>query len=87
MARADARIGVGVERVPQQHVRVTQEALRREGFDPGPIDGVMGPRTVAAIEAFQKAENLSVTGRADAQTLGRLGVGVGGATQAKRQSS
>lgn len=77
---------VAVERGPQQHVRLMQEALKREGHDPGPIDGVMGPRTVAAIEAYQRAENLSVTGQADAQTLGKLGVGVGGGTSAKRQS-
>ena len=26
-------------------VRSAQQALRDKGFDPGPIDGVMGPRT------------------------------------------
>ncbi len=64
---------------PQQHVRMTQEALKDNGYDPGPIDGVMGPRTAAAISEYQQKENLTVTGRADAETLGRLGIGVGGA--------
>lgn len=87
-APADARrIGASMERGPQQHVRLVQEALKREGHDPGAIDGVIGPRTAAALESYQRAENLSVTGRADAQTLGKLGVGIGGGSGApKRQS-
>jgi hyperosmotically inducible protein len=55
-----------------EHVRLMQQALKKEGYDPGPIDGVQGPQTTAAIEAFQKAENLPVTGRANAETLGKL---------------
>lgn len=33
-----------------------QEALRRLGFDPGPIDGRPGPRTHDALAAFQKQD-------------------------------
>lgn len=32
-----------------------QTALKARGFDPGPLDGIMGPRTKAAVIAFQKS--------------------------------
>ncbi len=53
-------------------VRSAQQALRDRGFDPGPIDGVMGPRTTAAVKDFQQKENLNVTGSLDAETHARL---------------
>jgi hypothetical protein len=53
-------------------VRSAQQALRDRGFDPGPIDGVMGPRTTAAVKDFQQKENLNVTGGLDADTHARL---------------
>ena len=52
-----------------------QETLRDKGYDPGPIDGVMGSQTRAAIRQYQKAENLPVTGHVDGETAGKLGVG------------
>ena len=44
------------------HSRVSdlQRALLRAGFNPGPIDGVIGPQTMAAINAFQKERSLAV---------------------------
>jgi peptidoglycan hydrolase-like protein with peptidoglycan-binding domain len=43
-------------------VTLTQTALKNAGFDPGPIDGIMGPKTKAAIRAFQQAKGLKVDG-------------------------
>ena len=63
----------------QRHVELMQQALKENGIEPGPVDGIMGPQTVAALKAYQEREKLAVTGRPDAETLGRLGVGVGGA--------
>jgi peptidoglycan hydrolase-like protein with peptidoglycan-binding domain len=40
-----------------------QQALKDKGFDPGPIDGTVGPRTAAALSSYQKAENPPLTGR------------------------
>ena len=34
------------------HVREVQEALQKSGYDPGPIDGIMGPRTKAALRNY-----------------------------------
>lgn len=56
-------------------VKKVQETLRDKGYDPGPIDGVLGAQTRGAISQYQKAENLPVTGHLDAQTAGKLGVG------------
>lgn len=39
-----------------------QAGLRQLGYETGPIDGVVGPRTTAAIKAFQYAEHLHVDG-------------------------
>jgi hypothetical protein len=62
-----------------EDVRSAQQALRERGLDPGPIDGVMGPRTSAAIRDFQQQENLNVTGQLDAETRAKLIASDGGA--------
>lgn len=41
-----------------------QARLKELGFDPGPIDGRSGTRTVKAIKAFQIANGLAADGRA-----------------------
>ena len=43
---------------PWGTVEALQEALAAAGFNPGPIDGIVGPRTRAAMEAF----NVSIGG-------------------------
>jgi peptidoglycan hydrolase-like protein with peptidoglycan-binding domain len=43
-------------------VRVLQLRLRRTGFEPGPIDGIFGPRTQGAVLSFQAAHRLTVDG-------------------------
>ena len=40
-----------------------QRALRRLGYDPGPVDAIPGARTRAAIRAFQTDAGLPVNGR------------------------
>ena len=57
-----------------KQVRQVQTALQSRGFDPGPIDGVMGPKTTAALKAFQKDQKLTESGRLDDQTRDKLGV-------------
>jgi len=70
----------------RDEVKKAQEALREKGYDPGPIDGVLGPRTRAALRSYQQAENLAVTGRLDSQTAAKLG-GESQAAQKEREST
>ena len=51
-----------------------QMALYLRNYNPGPIDGVLGPQTRSALEAFQRNSGLSVTGRMDTATLDALGI-------------
>ena len=39
-------------RVRTTHVREVQLALLAAGYDPGPIDGIMGPRTKSALRQY-----------------------------------
>lgn len=52
--------------------RLIQLGLRNEGFDPGPIDGVFGPATRAAIRRWQAAQGQQSTGYLDASTAAIL---------------
>jgi len=49
-----------------------QIALARRGFSCGSIDGGRGPKSVAALRAFQASEHLPVTGELDPATRDRL---------------
>lgn len=49
-----------------------QTDLQRAGYDPGPIDGVYGPQTVAAVEKLQTDSGLAVTGFVDEATARAL---------------
>ncbi|MCP4386539.1 MAG: hypothetical protein GY798_34870 [Hyphomicrobiales bacterium] len=42
----------------QQQVADIQAILAEQGFDPGPIDGIVGPRTREAAAAFRKARGI-----------------------------
>ncbi len=55
-------------------VRLVQERLAERGFDPGPVDGMMGRATREALGAFQANEGLPVSNGADAGTLAALGL-------------
>ena len=50
-----------------------QVALRAQGLYLGPIDAIIGPKTVAAVRAFQRVHGLRVTGIADVRTRRQLG--------------
>jgi hypothetical protein len=58
----------------RKKVRRIQAALRAKGFDPGPVNGVVGTKTKAAIQKFQDHFGIKATGTIDNQTLFALGV-------------
>ena len=46
-----------------------QELLNRAGYDVGDPDGIIGPKTIDAISAFQSAQGVPLTGKADQDLL------------------
>src|SRR3712207_1835406 len=64
-----------------------QVALRAHGLYKGPIDGIAGPKTRAAVLAFQRKRRLATDGIAGPRTrsaLGKLGVPLLGRRVVKR---
>lgn len=60
------------------NINAVQHALRDKGFDPGPLDGVLGPLTRRAIVAFQRAQGLVPDGIVGPRTRAALFGGSGG---------
>jgi LysM repeat protein len=58
---------------PNPQTAGLQVALRAQGLYRGAIDAIAGPKTVAAVRAFQRIHHLPVTGLADARTRRQLG--------------
>jgi peptidoglycan hydrolase-like protein with peptidoglycan-binding domain len=56
----------------RETVYETQELLTLLGYDPGPIDGLYGKRTGAAISAYQSANGLLVDGQPSTALLAHL---------------
>jgi peptidoglycan hydrolase-like protein with peptidoglycan-binding domain len=54
-------------------VKRVQETLRNLNFYAGEVDGLYGPNTRLAIEAYQKKVGLAVTGAVDESLLEQLG--------------
>jgi LysM repeat protein len=54
-------------------VAALQIAVRASGFDPGPIDGMLGPRTRRAVASFQRRHRLRADGGLDPATRRALG--------------
>jgi membrane-bound lytic murein transglycosylase B len=52
--------------------REVQALLGGVGFDPGGVDGRMGPKTIAAVKAFQKARGLIADGYPSLEILDLL---------------
>ncbi len=68
------------------HVAELQQMLKDAGFDPGPLDGKFGPKTKAAVLAFQRAKGIQVDGIVGPQTKGAL-TGTGPSAAANQSSA
>lgn len=75
---SDRNIADLLQEIAQRLPRVSKELqqhLANRGFDPGPLDGVWGPRTQAALVQFQRYRALGTIGILDASTRDALGLG------------
>ncbi|MCK5859224.1 MAG: peptidoglycan-binding protein [Abyssibacter sp.] len=55
-------------------IRRLQQALSARGFDPGAVDGVLGRRTMEAVNAYQRSNGLPVDRYLNMETVRSLGV-------------
>lgn len=58
----------------QSQIKEIQQALNRQGFDAGNVDGVWGPETREAVENFQAKRNIESDQALNEETLSALGV-------------
>jgi peptidoglycan hydrolase-like protein with peptidoglycan-binding domain len=64
------------EQAPEQRrlltkdqIQLAQERLKAEGFDPGPVNGVLNPQTETALRQYQEKQGIPVSGALDEATL------------------
>lgn len=58
-----------------QDVRKLQEMLRKDGINPGPVDGIFGPRTERAVRDYQARQGLQTDGIVGPKTTAALASG------------
>jgi peptidoglycan hydrolase-like protein with peptidoglycan-binding domain len=59
----------------REQVKQVQAALNAAGYNAGPPDGALGPKSRAAIARYQSDNELPATGSIDAGLLASLGIG------------
>jgi peptidoglycan hydrolase-like protein with peptidoglycan-binding domain len=52
---SDKMTNSGAQLSSNEKIRQEQLRLKDAGFDPGPIDGILGPKTKAAMQRYQKS--------------------------------
>ena len=62
------------QRYDKAIVYQVQNGLKELGYDPGPIDGILGQQSENAIKKFQSDNSLSMTGRRDSVTKNKRGL-------------
>ena len=76
-AALDKKLGASsfnnTNKTSSQTVYKVQERLKELGYDPGPVDGILGGKTKNAIISFQKDNGLNENGKIDENTLNKLG--------------
>lgn len=53
-------------------IRTVQAQLKRRGFDPGPVDGIAGKRTLSALNAYRQSIRLSPAQVVSRETVSAL---------------
>jgi cytochrome c peroxidase/peptidoglycan hydrolase-like protein with peptidoglycan-binding domain len=58
--------------LPSGQIQQAQARLKAVGLDPGPLDGMIGSQTEAALRTYQQQQGLPVSGQLDTATLQAL---------------
>ena len=64
-----AKRRLGLDRAARREI---QRGLQAQGFYPGGVDGMFGPRTRAAIQSWQRSQGARPTGYLDGASVGAL---------------
>ena len=64
--------GLAAHPLDNNQIRELQKILKDKGFDAGPVDGIIGPKTQEALRKFQNSEGVASTGKPDDETLRAL---------------
>jgi D-alanyl-D-alanine carboxypeptidase (penicillin-binding protein 5/6) len=72
--KGGAKIAWNRKNLSTEQVLHVQGKLKSRHFDPGPVDGIFGPKTLHAVKAFQKAARLPDDGLVGPKTLAKLGL-------------
>lgn len=71
----------------RDQVRKIQQALDKEGFKSGHVDGIWGHETQNAVKQFQQSKQLPATGQLDEQTVADLGLNTSQFMSSQNQNS
>jgi len=53
-------------------VKKLQQGLQKLGYDPGPVDGMLGSKTRAALRTFQQDNGLKIDGKPGKATVPKM---------------
>ena len=73
-ARLEWRAVLCQTNMTQDVIGRVQTALANNGFNPGPVNGRLGPETIAALNQYQRSRNLPIDGYLNMDTVRSLGV-------------
>lgn len=63
---------LGTNHLTRSDIRAAQSQLKLKGFDPGPLDGIAGRRTLAALNGYRKSLSLPQVLAVNRETLAPL---------------
>lgn len=70
--RADSTVKQDVPQETVGLIKTVQQILAKMGYDPGPVDGIMGASTRQAIQKFEQEQKMSAKGRISGRLLKAL---------------
>ena len=67
--------------------KLIQQRLKQWGYYNGAIDGILGPKSIAAIKRFQKNNGLVADGIVGPKTAEKIGISISSSSTTSKQSS